>query len=443
MDFDNQIPEWKNSGVEPSDNLKTNGFPVKLKPPADIFNWFWSKVTKAIKELQTKLKGHAEDKTNPHGVTKTQVGLDKVDNTSDSEKSVKTASFASEAGVARKAQNALTVRFKGGNTEGTNKWTFDGSTSKSVNITPANIGAATEEALQGVKDTMDTLSGGSSTHNSDKNNPHGVTKAQVGLGNVNNTSDINKPISTATQAALNLKSDRLPVAATSTDGINYTATINGITELSNGLTITIIPNMLSASKNTTLNVNGLGAKPLRCSLGGYNFGNSGTIAALDGWLGADSPVTIQYKSKFDNWQTIIPRPSVSGLYGTVKVEQGGTGATTAEGARENLGLANCAKIAFGFYQGKGTYGSSNPNTISCDFKPLAVFIQSDSGAELPQVMMIRDNEIVGGEDKSHDTVYQLGVTWNDNSVSWYTYGGDPSLQFNDSMFTYRYVVIGE
>ncbi|GBR77164.1 hypothetical protein NO2_1593 [Candidatus Termititenax persephonae] len=40
-------------------------------------------------------------------------------------------------------------------------------------------------------------------HTSDKNNPHGVTAAQVGLGNANNTSDANKPISTATQTALN------------------------------------------------------------------------------------------------------------------------------------------------------------------------------------------------------------------------------------------------
>ena len=39
-------------------------------------------------------------------------------------------------------------------------------------------------------------------------NPHGTTKADVDLGNVNNTSDANKPISTATQTALNLKFDK-------------------------------------------------------------------------------------------------------------------------------------------------------------------------------------------------------------------------------------------
>lgn len=35
-----------------------------------------------------------------------------------------------------------------------------------------------------------------------------VTKDSVGLGNVDNTSDINKPVSTATQTALNLKADK-------------------------------------------------------------------------------------------------------------------------------------------------------------------------------------------------------------------------------------------
>jgi len=42
-------------------------------------------------------------------------------------------------------------------------------------------------------------------HIEDIANPHAVTKTQVGLSNVENTSDLNKPISTATQTALNLK----------------------------------------------------------------------------------------------------------------------------------------------------------------------------------------------------------------------------------------------
>ena len=43
------------------------------------------------------------------------------------------------------------------------------------------------------------------THIVNKTNPHNVTKSQIGLGNVDNTSDLNKPISTATQIELNKK----------------------------------------------------------------------------------------------------------------------------------------------------------------------------------------------------------------------------------------------
>lgn len=41
-------------------------------------------------------------------------------------------------------------------------------------------------------------------HTSDTDNPHNVTKSQVGLGNVDNTSDLDKPISTATQEQFDL-----------------------------------------------------------------------------------------------------------------------------------------------------------------------------------------------------------------------------------------------
>lgn len=43
------------------------------------------------------------------------------------------------------------------------------------------------------------------SHTSDTSNPHSVTATQVGLGNVDNTSDASKPVSTAQQTALDLK----------------------------------------------------------------------------------------------------------------------------------------------------------------------------------------------------------------------------------------------
>ena len=48
---------------------------------------------------------------------------------------------------------------------------------------------------KGVKDSLDE-------HIADKANPHQVTKAQVGLGNVDNTADVDKPVSNATESAI-------------------------------------------------------------------------------------------------------------------------------------------------------------------------------------------------------------------------------------------------
>lgn len=56
--------------------------------------------------------------------------------------------------------------------------------------------------INSVDTTNDTAFG---AHVANTSNPHSVTKAQVGLGNVDNTSDASKPISTATQTALDSK----------------------------------------------------------------------------------------------------------------------------------------------------------------------------------------------------------------------------------------------
>jgi hypothetical protein len=103
----------------------------------------------SAKASSADLSAHVGNTNNPHGVTKSQIGLGNVDNTSDLNKPISTAT-----------QTALNAK-------------------------------ANEADL--------------TAHVSDTNNPHGVTKAQVGLGNADNTSDLNKPVSTATQNALDAK----------------------------------------------------------------------------------------------------------------------------------------------------------------------------------------------------------------------------------------------
>lgn len=82
----------------------------------------------------------------------------------------------------------------------------------SATISQAGLMSSSDKTkLDGLKDQagitsdIDAVQTNLTTHISNKSNPHSVTKVQVGLGNVDNTSDANKPISTATRNALNSK----------------------------------------------------------------------------------------------------------------------------------------------------------------------------------------------------------------------------------------------
>lgn len=66
------------------------------------------------------------------------------------------------------------------------------------NSNSANISEETTRALLAEETIRTSLQ----EHISDKTNPHNVTKEQLAIGNVDNTSDIDKPVSTAQQNAL-------------------------------------------------------------------------------------------------------------------------------------------------------------------------------------------------------------------------------------------------
>ena len=82
----------------------------------------------------------------------------------------------------------------------------------SATISQAGLMSSSDKTkLDGLKDQagitsdINAVQTNLETHINNKSNPHEVTKDQVGLGNVDNTSDANKPISNATQTALNGK----------------------------------------------------------------------------------------------------------------------------------------------------------------------------------------------------------------------------------------------
>lgn len=77
MEFTNIPPQWDAEGAEPTSDLKKNGFKAGYKPPASYFNFLFNKITACLKELQK--------------------GLNKVDNTADKDKQVKSADSLTNA----------------------------------------------------------------------------------------------------------------------------------------------------------------------------------------------------------------------------------------------------------------------------------------------------------------------------------------------------------
>lgn len=91
------------------------------------------------------------------------------------------------------------------------------------------------------------------THISNKSNPHSVTKVQVGLGNVDNTSDANKPISTATQNALNSKfnaSDGNALKQTIENMPNLVVTEGRLSHKNDGISLSLRQQDLKDQVNT-------------------------------------------------------------------------------------------------------------------------------------------------------------------------------------------------
>ena len=87
-------------------------------------------------------------------------------------------------------------------------------------------------------------------HINNKSNPHAVTKSQVGLGNVDNTSDISKPISNATQAALNNKLDVNGTAVKATADGSGNNIVNTYRKISDSYTKTEVDSKLASSSGT-------------------------------------------------------------------------------------------------------------------------------------------------------------------------------------------------
>lgn len=110
------------------------------------------------------------------------------------------------------------------------------------------MSASDKTKLDGLKSqaeidtTINNVQNNLTTHINNKANPHQVTKEQVGLSNVDNTSDANKPISTATQTALNGKfsaTDGNALKQTIEDMPNLVVTEGSVSHKNNNISLSL------------------------------------------------------------------------------------------------------------------------------------------------------------------------------------------------------------
>lgn len=171
-------------------------------------------------------------------------------------------------------------------------------------------------------------------HIIDTNNPHNVTPDQIGA------------VSSA------------PVTASSTNGIAYTATVNGIDSLYSGASFIMLPNRVSASQSVTLNVNNLGAKDIRRRV---SSGSSSTASGYNNdWLAANKPVRVMYDGLY--WIVDIIQPHASDLMGSVPIAKGGTGATDGSTGLANL-LASGNMVLSSYQYGDALPAAGAPGRL--------------------------------------------------------------------------------
>ncbi|MCP6683260.1 hypothetical protein [Bacillus nakamurai] len=174
MPFTKELPEWGNPGQRPPQTSIDQGYKPMDHPPADWFNWYQYTAYQALKELQTigatkedvssavsdakaYTDKHEKRTDNPHKTTKAQVGLGNVDN-------VQQASKVDFDAHTKDSDSHITA------TERSN-WNAKETTTGAQN--------KADTAEKNAKAYTDELA-------ARRDNPHEVTKEQIGLSNVDN-----------------------------------------------------------------------------------------------------------------------------------------------------------------------------------------------------------------------------------------------------------------
>ena len=174
---------------------------------------------------------HSQATGNPHNTTKSNIGLGNVPNL-DTTNAVNNSHTHSNKSILDLITEPFTTSLKslydGAVTSINNllltgqRLITSGEITKLSNTSGTNTGDETTSSIQ-TKRPLKTIEGQSLEGSGNID----LTKNDIGLGNVDNTSDLNKPISTATQTALDLKENVANKATdlSSPDNTKYPTTL--------------------------------------------------------------------------------------------------------------------------------------------------------------------------------------------------------------------------
>ena len=233
-----------------------------------------------------------------------------------------------------------------------------------LNYTPYSLYAQNADIKDGYVTTA-KLADGAVT---DAKVAMGINPTKVGLGNVNNTSDANKPVSIATQTALNLKANiASPTFTGIVSGIDKTmvglSNVDNTTDANKPVS-TATQTALNLKANTTDVTTSLALKANTSSLspvatsGNYNdltnkpiipssFALPTATASVLGGVKVGANLSIDVNGVLN----AAGGNNISSVTGVLPIANGGTGTTSIAGIKSVLGF-NSSKVAIGDQAGQ-------------------------------------------------------------------------------------------
>lgn len=230
-------------------------------------------------EAQALVDNHANDQTNPHAVTAAQVGTLTT-------AQINTAISTAINNLINGAPGALDTL---------------NELAQAISANDGDISNLLNQIAQVASDLSD--------HEGDFTNPHQVTKAQVGLGNVNNTSDANKPVSGPQQTALNLKANQTALVSEANARASADTTLQNNIDAESSARNSADQNLQG---QITSNDNELSAFATEQNTQNQNISNNSTAISQETTARQNADTTLQ--NNIDGKVDEIPGPAADGDY---------------------------------------------------------------------------------------------------------------------------------